>query len=132
MLKWALEKDEGPDVKQALALQAAFVAGEVDLRVPTLWRYEVANILGLKKPDLAEEWLKVLLDYEIEEVPLVRGYGVAVLKLMQEIKGVTFYDCSYHALAIRNHGVYVTADRDYVKKAKRKGHISLLSEWSIA
>ena len=42
---------------------------------------------------------------------------------------VTFYDAAYHAFAIRHHGTMITADRAYVKKAARAGHVTLLNEW---
>ena len=41
-------------------------------------------------------------------------------------KGVTFYDSCYHSLALQIRGVYVTAAREYFKKARRKG-IGILS-----
>ncbi len=131
ILKWVLEEGEGKDLPKALELQAAFIAEAIDLQVPTLWRYEVGNVLGLKQPELAGELMRALLEYEFEEVQLTRDYCLAVLKLMHEIKGVTFYDSCYHALALQTKGVYVTADTDYAKKAGRKGHLSLLSEWRI-
>jgi len=42
---------------------------------------------------------------------------------------VTFYDAAYHALAIRHRGTMIAADRTYVKKAARAGHVMLLSDW---
>ncbi len=132
ILKWVLEKGEGKEVSKALELQNAFIAEHLDLQVPTLWQYEVGNVLGLKQPALAGELMKALLELELPEVPLTPDYCQAVLKLMHEIKGVTFYDSCYHALALQTMGVYVTADREYVKKAGRKGHVSLLSEWQIS
>jgi predicted nucleic acid-binding protein len=47
---------------------------------------------------------------------------------MREYK-VTFYDAAYHALAIRHRGTMLTADRAYVKKAERAGHLKLLNDW---
>ncbi|GJL63041.1 MAG: hypothetical protein NPIRA04_16950 [Nitrospirales bacterium] len=132
ILKWVLEKGEGVEVSTALDLQSAFVAGELELQVPTLWKYEVGNVLGLKQPQLAGELMKALLDCELPEVPLTSNYCQAALKLMQEIKDVTFYDSCYHALAIQVRGVYVTADKRYLKSASRKGHISLLADWGLA
>jgi len=131
ILKWVLEKGEGEEVSKALELQNAFVGEALDLQVPTLWQYEVGNVLGLKQPKLAGELMKALLDLEIPEVPLTPSYCQAVLRLMLELRGVTFYDSCYHALAIQTMGVYVTADREYVKRANRKGHISLLSKFQF-
>ncbi len=76
--------------------------------------------------------MKALLELELPEIPLTPDYCQAVLRFMHEIKSVTFYASCYHALALQTRGVYVTADREYVKKAGRKGHVSLLSEWQIS
>ncbi len=129
ILKWVLEKASEPDQVQARWLQEAILADKVEIRLPTLWRYEVGNVLGLKQPKLAKELLHVLLTYDFEEVPLGKDYSVEILDHMMEVKGVTFYDSAYHVLAIRMKGLNLTADKAYVKKAKRKGHVTLLSEW---
>lgn len=72
LLKWVLEKDEEQGYVQSLRLQNALLADMVDVRVPTLWRYEVGNVLGLKKPQMALELMSALLAYEFNEVPLDR------------------------------------------------------------
>ena len=129
ILKWVLEKEDEPGHSQALKLQDALMAEKVEIRVPTLWRYEVGNVLGLKKPRMAMELMSALLAYEFEEVPLRTEYALAVLAHMQDVSGVTFYDSAYHVLALRTKGLYLTADTAYVKRAKRKGHVGLLIEW---
>ena len=123
ILKWVLEREDEPDYPQALKLQEALLAEEIEVRMPTLWRYEVGNVLGLKKPRMATELMSALLAYEFEEVPLRTEYVLDVLAHMQDLSGVTFYDSAYHVLALRTKGLYVTADRVYVKRAKRKGHV---------
>ena len=129
ILKWVLEREDEPDYPQALKLQEALLAEEIEVRMPTLWRYEVGNVLGLKKPRMATELMSALLAYEFEEIPLRTEYVIDVLAHMQDVSGVTFYDSAYHVLALRTKGLYVTADTVYVKRAKRKGHVRLLSEW---
>ena len=129
ILKWVLEVEKEPDHEQAIRLQQALLKETIEIRLPTLWRYEVGNVLGLKQPRMAMDLMSALLAYEFDEVPLRTDYGLAVLEHMHDIKGVTFYDSAYHVLALRSKGLYVTADRAYVRLAKRKGHVSLLSEW---
>jgi predicted nucleic acid-binding protein len=131
ILKWVLEKDHEPDYQQAAKLQQAFLDELIDIRLPTLWKYEVGNILGLKKPSVATEIMSALLAYEFDEVPLRSEYALAVLEHMRQIKQVTFYDSAYHVLALRTKGLYVTADNAYVKRARRKGHVMLLGEWEL-
>ena len=129
LLKWVLEQEDEPDHRKAIQLQQALLDESVEIRLPTLWRYEVGNVLGLKKPAMAVELMSVLLAYEFDEVPLRTEYGLAVLEHMREVKHVTFYDSAYHVLAIRAKGLYLTADMAYVKRAKAKGYVALLSEW---
>lgn len=129
ILKWVLEKEDEPGYAQAIKLQEALLAEEIEIQVPTLWRYEVGNVLGLKKPTMATELMGALLAYEFDEVPLRTEYALAVLEHMKDVNGITFYDSAYHVLALRTRGLYLTADTAYVKRAKRKGNVRLLSEW---
>jgi predicted nucleic acid-binding protein len=39
------------------------------------------------------------------------------------------YDSIYHALAIVEDGVFVTADNRHFEKVKNFGHIALLKDW---
>lgn len=130
ILKWVLEKEDEPDYSRAIELQEALLAEQIEIRLPTLWRYEVGNVLGLKKPAMAGELMSALLAYDFEEVPLGTDYSLAVLDHMEKVKGVTFYDSAYHVLALRTNALYVTADMVYVKRAKRKGHVALLAQWT--
>ena len=129
ILKWVLQPEDEPDVPRALRLLGDYRARRLEIRVPSLWRYEAGNILGLKYPELAAEAMESLLAVGIAEEVLDREFCLAVLQFMREIKGVTFYDTSYHVLALRLGGTCITADRDYARKTRRKGHIVLLSEW---
>jgi predicted nucleic acid-binding protein len=92
ILKWVLEKEDEPDHHQALLLQEALVAEQIEIRLPALWRYEVGNVLGLKQPAMAMELMSALLAYNFEEVPLRTDYALAVLEHMAALKSVTFYD----------------------------------------
>lgn len=75
-LKWVLEQEHESDYRKALQLQQAVLDESIAIRLPTLWRYEVGNVLGLKKPTLAVELMSALLAYECDEVPLRTEYGV--------------------------------------------------------
>lgn len=127
LLKWILRSDDEPGRDRALELKAAWLEEACELVVPSLWVFEVGNILGLKHPATAASLLQAMIDLGIrEEAP--HGYAAAILSLMREYK-VTFYDAAYHALAIRHRGTMLTADRAYVKKAARAGHVTLLNDW---
>ena len=127
LLKWVLRSDEEEDRNQALALKAAWLAGSCQVVVPTLWAFEVGNVLGMKQAATADGLLQTMLDLEMpEESP--REYTAGIFRLMREYH-VTCYDAAYHALAILRGGTMLTADRRYVRKAARAGHLGLLDDW---
>ena len=127
LLKWILRSKDEADRDRALELKAAWVADACALVVPTLWVFEVGNVLALKHPATAASLLQAMVDLGIrEEAP--HGYIGAIVSLMRVHK-VTFYDAAYHALAIRHRGTMLTADRAYVKKAAGAGHVTLLNDW---
>jgi predicted nucleic acid-binding protein len=127
LLKWVLRSNDEPDRDRALELKTAWLDDACELVVPSLWVFEVGNILGLKHPATAAALLQAMIDLGIrEEAP--HGYIATIVSLMRGHK-VTFYDAAYHALAIRHRGTMLTADRAYVKKAARAGHIKLLNDW---
>jgi len=61
ILKWALEKASDSDQVQARFLQDAIRTEQIEIRLPTLWRFEVGHVLHLRQPKLAKELLSVLL-----------------------------------------------------------------------
>ena len=130
ILKWVLQKEEEPNFLAAFQILEAYQAERIDIRLPSLWRYETSNILVLKQPTFAEEAMKLLLAYDFPEEALHRDYCLAVIDFMKGIKGVSFYDAAYHVLALQVEGTYVTADARYVEKTHRKSHVRLLSKWS--
>ena len=130
ILKWVLQGPDESDSAQALAILEAYLAQLIDLRLPSLWRYEVANVMAIKQPTLAREAMETLLAYDLPEVSLDREYCFDVLSWMIERRGVSFYDAAYHVLAVRADGVYVTADRTYVGRAGRRKNVVWLSEWT--
>ena|SRR3990172_5321670 len=126
ILKWVLERENEPDFKKAIRILSDYLDDRISIYLPNLWRYEVGNILGQKQPKLAKELMKTLLSYQFDEEPLNEEYCLQILDLMLKLKTVSFYDASYHVLAIRKRGIYVTADRLYYRHAVNEGSIALL------
>jgi predicted nucleic acid-binding protein len=128
LLKWVLRSPDKSDGDRALALKAAWLDDACELVVPSLWVFEVGNVLGLKHPAVAAQLLRAMVDLGLpEEAP--HGSVEPIVALMREYK-VTFYDAAYHALAIRRRGTMITADRAYVRKAARAGHVAPLQDWN--
>lgn len=125
ILKWVLGEDE-EDQDRATELLKGWLNQEYEFILPSLWIYEVGNVLGLKRPKDAGKILGLLLGYEFKECRNTNKLVDLTFKLMKEFKGVTFYDAIYHALALIEKGMMVTADKDYYKKTKDKGGIILI------
>jgi predicted nucleic acid-binding protein len=129
ILKWVLKTDEDY-VEKALTLLSSWVAGETEIMVPSLWVYEVGNIVGRKNAERAEEIMALLLDYRFPEARIDAGHLMASLDLMRR-HAVTFYDASYHAVAMKAGGTFVTADDAYVRRAGNAGHVVSLKDLAI-
>ena len=127
VLKWVLDSPDEADRTQALALRSAWLEGQCHLAVPSVWAYEVGNVLGLKAPRQAPDLLKLLFALELDELS-ARLTANRALNLMRRF-GVTFYDAVYHAAALERNGTLVTADSRYLAKAASEGHVILLRNW---
>jgi predicted nucleic acid-binding protein len=128
LLKWVLESHDERDRDRALELREFWLSGYCEIVLPSLWFFEVGNILGLKQPRLASQLIQVLIEYRFEEAPFETIY-VRAFELMKKYK-VTFYDASYHAVAITRHGTLITADNTYHRKTARSGCVEMLADWS--
>jgi predicted nucleic acid-binding protein len=129
LLKWVLRSEDEDDRDRALELRAAWLAGACQIVVPTLWAFEVGNILGLKQSAHAEMLVRAMMDLQMpEEGPA--SYATEIFRLMRDCH-VTCYDAAYHALAVSRRGTMVTADRRYVRKAARAGHLQMIDDWRL-
>jgi predicted nucleic acid-binding protein len=127
LLKWVIESEDENDRDRALDLKDSWLSGSCQVLVPTLWVFEVGNILGIKRPSTAGQLLLAMVDLELEE-RAPHTYFDGIYHLMGKYK-VTFYDASYHALAIHAGGTFLTADLAYVKKTSAAGHVAELKDW---
>ena len=109
ILKWVVPSDNEPYVEQALAVREAFIRDEITLQIPALWYFEVGNTLARKFPEEAASQLHGLLDFGMIEVMMNDAWQVKILTIVRNY-AVTFYDASYHALAMIQGGTFVTAD----------------------
>jgi len=126
ILKWVLGGDDEPDQRAAEHIRARWLSEIDQIILPTLWRYEVANVLGANTPKHAASLMSLLLDYEFEEADIGPETCRLALDMMASAKA-SFYDAAYHAVAIASGAVFITADAQYFKKASARGHIKLLT-----
>lgn len=130
ILKWLLPSGDEPWVNAAHDMFRNFQQGRIDVTVPALWWYEVGNILSRKYPEQAAAQLTLLGSI------LGEGFSVSSASMRTQTFDlvhrfrVTFYDASYHALAIVNDGVLVTADEKYLQAVAGESHIMHLNDWN--
>ncbi len=115
------------DREKALAIREDWLAGRHRLILPSIWAYEVGNILGREQPGLARQLLEIYLGYQFEEEHAA-GLFERILDIMSAIH-VTFSDAAYHSVALKHRGTYISADDKYVRKARSIGHVVSLRDW---
>jgi predicted nucleic acid-binding protein len=128
IVKWALPAAGEPAAEKALAYLEEWRQGVVEVVAPSLWRYEVANVLARKAPRQAIDLLAGLLDLELPTVDPDRALLGEALAIALRLSPVTVYDAAYHALALRVGGTFITADEAYFRRARRLGSIELLGD----
>jgi predicted nucleic acid-binding protein len=128
LLKWVLPAERETHTEQALAIRQAYYERRCRLVLPTLWVYEVGNILSIKQPRLAAEALHLLVAMKFQTAETSADYCTTVFELVARFK-VSFYDAAYHAVAILNQGVFVTADERYLRKAAADSRLVSLKDW---
>jgi predicted nucleic acid-binding protein len=126
ILKWVLDAEDEPGHAAANLLLGRWQQGEVDLAVPTLWVYEVGNVLCLKRPTDAAEVLTALSDLGLSEVPLSSGLIQRVVALSTG-HGITFYDAAYLAVAMERDAILLTADGKFERRLPSGVPVELLA-----
>lgn len=132
IVKWLVaDPEREADVDKALALMGKVRTGEVSLIQPIHWLAEVAAVLARLNPGTVEEDLEFLHEMELDVADSLTIQRRAC-RLAIDLKHHLF-DTLYHAVALETEeAMLVTADRRYLKKARRLGRIVDLAEWQAA
>jgi predicted nucleic acid-binding protein len=128
-VKWLLQDQEREaDTDQATAVVEAVVTGCIAAVQPVHWLAEVGGVMARLSPKTAEDDVALLqaLGLSVSDEPAVLRRAC---RLAIELKHHLF-DTFYHAVALEvEDATLVTADRRYLKKARRVGRIIDLAEW---
>lgn len=130
LIKWLL--NERKDLFNALKIIQDFMSQKIDLIIPTHCYYEILNTFGIKVPSKAITLYSQVLMLQIPEQRLTLENVFRALEIMHKIPKVSFYDAIYHAVAMENGGIMITADEKYYRKAKSFKHITLLKNYPIS
>jgi predicted nucleic acid-binding protein len=127
--KWLIPDAAEEDVPAAKALLVDHMEGRVEIAVPALLYYEVANILlfGRSRPPVEEaaEALRDLFTLPLVVAGPTPDTADAALRLASHF-GLSYYDASYVALAEALNCVLVTADQRLVRRTRGSGPVRLL------
>lgn len=127
LLKWATYETE--DLEQSLMFENDVKKGKIDILVPIHCFPEICNMLGRDRRNIAISFLSYLMNSDITERGLTLNIAAITFDLMKKYSKISFYDAFYHALAIYENGIFITADKKYYDKTHRRGHIMLLKNY---
>jgi predicted nucleic acid-binding protein len=129
--KWLIPDSSEDDVSAAKSLLFEHLEGRAKIIVPALLYYEVGNILlfGRSRPSLQQgiEVLAYLYAIPLDVAPLTAVSADVTLRLAS-LRGLSFYDATYLALAEMSDCPLITADRRLAKRARATGRVRLLGE----
>jgi len=124
-----------PDHLEAVELITELSQRNIKVLVPSLFLYEVLSIAAAS-PFPMENTHALITQYQSANLEIVELDKNTILKAIdicahghKKSGFPSFYDASYHALAISNECQFITADKRHVAKAKSFGHVLLLSDW---
>jgi len=130
--KLFLEED---DKEQAIQLITEISKRNYQVIVPSLFLYEVLTIASVSNFPTQQAYELIGL-YQKANLKLVDLDKPCILKAIEmcetgHLKSgfPSFYDASYHALAIANNCTFITADNRHVSKTAQFGHVVLLKDW---
>jgi predicted nucleic acid-binding protein len=119
-LKWFLRGQPG----ELLVDKAEAIAAAIAVH----WGAEVISVLARIEPGLVDDALVALDDMR----PAINA-GVPVLRRAADLSirlNHHLFDTLYHAVALEEHAVLVTADETYFDKAKSLGGIASLADFT--
>lgn len=126
-LKWILIETEM--IEAALKLRSDFMKEIIQIAVPQLFFFEVANTIYRKRIEKAAFFLEQLMESQIKRFPLTHEVAMQAFHLMGTNPHISFYDATYHALAIQLKGIFLTADERYYGLMKKQKHMMLLGDY---
>jgi predicted nucleic acid-binding protein len=120
--------------ERALALRAAYLDGQIQVPVPSLLVYELANVLRYKN-DLTTaqigEAVQSLFDMDLEQVPPTAMMMRRAAVIAREAD-VTVYDATFAALAEGLKATFVTADERLARRLAAWPFVLFLGDMEIS
>jgi predicted nucleic acid-binding protein len=129
-LKWFLTaRPEEDHLAQAEAVATAIEDSQSELFAPPHWIAEITAVLARIDPGVVDDSLLILDDMQpvvIDSVSVLRRAADLAISLDHHL-----FDSLYHAVALEEGAMLVTADEAYFAKAKSLGGIELLENFTV-
>lgn len=113
-----------PDHQEAVALVTELSVQNYQVLVPSLFLYEVLSIAGVSPFSLSKAHA-LIMQYQLANLDIIELNPPTISKAIEICEQghkksgfPSFYDASYHALAICNECQFITADKRHIAKAK--------------
>ncbi len=118
-----------PGYENILGLTNDYIERVVDLHVSALLYWEVNNHFGRNLPlEEAMYRFSLVKNLQLKEHILGQALSSLAFEIMKKVPKSSFYDASYHALALKTGSIFVTKDKKYVKAAKHLKQVVLLED----
>lgn len=128
IIKWYALEEEGR--ANALKIASDYKDGKIEIVMPVFYLWEVNNYLSRYfKMESAYSIYSNLKLLRFKEYELSHSLTKLSFQIIKKISGISFYDASFHALAIQENAILITCDEKYFHKTKKLGHIKLLKNY---
>lgn len=125
--KWFLSED---DTGTALKIREKYVDGSIDIEIPDLLIYEIANLMRYKR--MGENEIREVIDSIFSMDFLIITPTPSLMQLSSHIAishDITIYDAVYVALGEYFGTPIITADRKLYEKTSGDYEVIILSEF---
>jgi len=129
-VKWFVrDTNEEKDVTSAVDILIDIGKNNIELIQPPHWMAEVTAVLARLQPDMTDDAIDLLDAMEIPTSAESNVYKLAS-HLATELNHHLF-DTLYHALALHENAMLITADHRYFRKSINHGSICMLADFDI-
>lgn len=129
-VKWFVrDSNDEEDVTPAVNILIGVGKNSVELIQPPHWMAEVTAVLSRLQPGLTDDAIDLLDAMEISTAADINVYKLA----SHLAAGLNhhLFDTLYHALAIEEKAMLITADYRYFRKSKQHGSICMLTDFEL-
>lgn len=126
--------DEG-DTETVKSLFRFISEHDLSIFCPEIFLYEVLSIAAQNSFPIARahKMVTLLQRANLRLAPLTDQQLQLAMRMAEDGNPKSgfpsIYDSAYHALALSNNAVFITADKRHIAKAEKYGNVALLSEW---